>query len=203
MLRPLRSASVILALMAVAAIPHVSSLRQVDYKNLAYPWGGGGGPLEDWHWIPSIPTTKVKLSGGVHRFWEEVEIGEDRNMAPGLRLESVTYGDLDGDREEEAAVNLNYSGGGTENWAYLYVYKLDKGMPRLLGWLESGARGDGGLVNVTIHDQELVLDFADSERRVGACCSEGYIRVRYKWRGGQFVEMGARERGDLKLDIRP
>jgi hypothetical protein len=190
-------------MMLVGAASHTSSIRQIDFKNFAYPWDGGGGSPDEWHWIGSIPSTKVELSGGVHRFWEEVETGEDRNSAPGLRMESVTYGDLDGDQKEEAAVDLIYSSGGTANWHYLYVYKLDKGELRLLGWLETGSRAYGGLVKVAIQNGQLVLDFADSERRIGDCCSEGYIRVRYAWRDGHFAETGTRERGDLKLEIRP
>jgi len=118
-------------------------------------------------------------------------------------LQPVTYGELEGDQNEEAAVDLNYSGGGTANWDYLYVYKLEKGVPRLLGWLESGSRAYGGLVKVTIQNNELLLDFSDSEKRKGECCSEGFIRVRYTWRVGQFVETGAREKGDLKIHMGP
>ena len=198
----LRFASVALAILLVTAPPHINSVRQIDFKNFAYPWHGGGPPADLWHWIDSIPSTKVQISAGVHRFWDEVEDGLDHSSAPGLWLESVTYGDLDADGKEEAAVDLNYSGGGTANWNYLYVYKLDKGVPRLLGWLESGSRAYGGLVRVAIQQRQLVLDFADPERRVGDCCSDGYIRVRYVWRDGHFVETGARERGDLKRRIR-
>jgi hypothetical protein len=203
MVNHLRSAPLALALLIFAALPRISSVRQIDFKNFAYPWDGGGSPLEDWFWMNSIPSTNVKLSGGVHRFWEEVEPGEDRNRAPGLWMESVTYGDLDGDQEDEAAVELNYSGGGTANWDYLYIYKLDKGVPRLRARLESGSRAYGGLVHVAIQNGLLVLDFADAERRSGDCRSEGYIRVRYAWKQGHFAETGSRERGDLKLDIHP
>jgi hypothetical protein len=197
----LRFASILSALLIVAGLPAKDSIRQIDFKNFTYPWDDDPNPLDEWHWISSISTTKVTLSGGVHRFWDEVEDGEDRDRAPGLWMQSVTYGDLDGDQKEEAAVDLNYSGGGTANWDYLYVFKLEKGVPRLLGWLESGSRAYGGLVKVTIQDNELLLDFADSQRRMGDCCSEGFIRVRYIWRGGQFVETGTREKGDLQIHI--
>jgi len=189
--------------MLVVASPRgTSSIRQIDFKNFTYPWDGGGAPADQWHWIDSIPSTTVHLAAGVHRFWDEVPEGLDRSYAPGLWLESVTYGDLDGDGKEEAAVDLNYSGGGTANWDYLYVYKLTKNRPRLLGWLESGSRAYGGLVRVVIEQRQLVLDFQDPERRDGDCCSDGYIRVRYVWKDGRFVETGTRERGDLKQPIR-
>lgn len=200
---PLRPALIILALMIVVVLPANNSIRKIDFKNFTYPWDDDPNPLDSWHWMSSVSTTKVTLSGGVHRFWKEVEDGEDRDRAPGLWMQSVTYGDLDGDQQEEAAVDLNYSGGGTANWDYLYVYKLEKGVPRLLGWLESGSRAYGGLVRVAIQNNELLLDFADPERRKGECCSEGFIRVRYAWRAGQFVETGSREKGDLKIRLGP
>lgn len=197
----LRAASLAVVMLLVVSLPRPSSIRQVDFRNFAYPWNGGREPenLENpWHWIESIPSKTVRLKSGVHRFWDEVEKGLDRSTAPGLWFESVTYGDLDDDGEEEAAVDLNYSGGGTANWGYLYVYTLDRGGPRLLGWLESGSRAYGGLVKVSIQQGQLVLDFADPERRDGDCCSDGYIRVRYVWKGEHFVETGPREKGDLQ-----
>src|ERR1700730_15197816 len=113
-------------------------------------------------------------------------------------MESVTHGDLDGDQKEEAAVVLNHSGG-TANWDYLYVYKLERNVPRLLGWLENRSRAECGLVLVRIiHSHELQLDFADYEGRAGDWCSERFIRARYNWRDGQFLETGTREKSDLK-----
>ena len=186
-------------MLLVVAVPRTTtSIRQIDFRNFAYPWDGAGPPADLWHWIDSVPSTTVHLADGVHRFWDEVEQGLDRSSAPGLWLQTVTYGDVDGDGKEEAAVDLRYSGGGTANWHYLYVYKLEKNRPRLLGWLESGSRAYGGLVRVAVDQKQLVLDFADAEKRVGDCCSEGYIRVRYVLKDGHFIETGTRERGDLK-----
>lgn len=82
---------------------------------------------------------------------------------------------------------------------YLNVYELRKNVPRLLAWLESRSRADGGLVLVLIiHIHELQLDFADSERRAGDWSSERLIRARYNCRDGQFLETGTREKSDLK-----
>ncbi len=114
-------------------------------------------------------------------------------------VRSVTYGDLRSEGREAAAVDLIYSTGGTANWHYLYVYALEKGSPQLLARLESGSRADGGLVKVTIEKNELILDFADGARRVGDCCSPGYIRAKYRWQSGRFVEVGSRLSGDIDL----
>jgi hypothetical protein len=191
-------AFVIAIVLGSAPLPGANSIRQVDFKNFEYPLGRPGFPKSYWHWIPNIPPIKVKLSDGNHPF-----PSESPYQIPALQMISVTYGKLAGDNEDQAAVVLNYSTGGTANWEYLYIYKLEKGAPRLLAWLESGSRAAGGLVEVKIENGLLVLDFADAKRSLGECCSEGYIRVRYVWKNGQFVESGPRERGDLKLDIAP
>ena len=112
---------------------------------------------------------------------------------------SVAYGDLNGDGLDEAAVDLIFGTGGTANWHYLYVFTLANGSPELLGRLQSGSRADGGLLKVAIERNTLILDFADSKRRVADCCSEGYVRVRYRWQSGRFVEVGTRISGDLEI----
>lgn len=136
---------------------------------------------------------------GIHHFYHPGQGSYERERAPLISVDSVTYGDLDSDGVEEAVVALNYSGGGTANWDYLYVYKLENGQAALLARMETGSRGYGGLVKASIRDGLLIVDFADEERHVGDCCSEGYIRVRYRWQKGRFIEEGARERGDLEL----
>lgn len=195
----LRFASMAVAVLVVVTPPRPRSIREIDFRNFTFPWNGGAEPENSenpWHWIASAHSGTVQLRGGVHRFWDEVP-RDVRNRAPGLWLDSIAYGYLEG-LGEDAAVALNYSTGGTANWDYLYVYTLERNRPRLLGWLESGSRAYGGLVAVALRNGQLVLDFADPARRDGDCCSDGYIRVRYVWKNGHFAETGPRERGDLK-----
>lgn len=196
---PLLNLATALAILLVAAsLSAANSIRDVDFKNFAYPLDRTGSPLTYWRWITRIAPTKVKLSNGTHSFQTDSPY-----QIPMLRMTSVTYGKLAGENGEVAAVALNYTGGGTANWDYLYIYKLDKGAPLLLALMESGSRAYGGLVKVQIESGLLVLDFADGKRSVGDCCSEGYVRVRYAWKNGQFTESGPREKGDLELDIKP
>jgi hypothetical protein len=184
--------------------PKSDDIRRIDFKNFSFPWDEGIGDSvpSDWHWISPLPQSRIRVVDGIHHFYSPGQDKYKHEHAPLIRLHSVTHGDLDGDGNEEAAVHLNYSSGGTANWDFLYVYTLSRGRPTLLGILESGSRADGGLVRVVIEKQYLVLDFADGERRVGDCCSEGYIRVHYRWRKGGFVEEGPREKGDLPLNER-
>jgi hypothetical protein len=79
-------------------------------------------------------------------------------------------------------------------WQYLFGGGVLNAGPQPLLYMG----GHGGLINGYMENGLLVLDFADTQRRIADCCSGAYIRVRYRWTKGQFVEEGPRERGDLK-----
>jgi len=177
-------------------------IKEVDFKNFSYPWEDPEADSDNhttWFWTQLPTESKVRLINGHHRF----TVPETPSVSPALRFKFVVYGDLDGDGIEEAAVALNYTTGGTMNWDYLYVYDIANSKLRLLGRLRSGSRSSGGLIQASINQGGLVVDFADEDKRTGDCCSSGYIRVRYRWHDGHFAEEGPREKGDLngELDI--
>lgn len=175
-------------------------IRQIDFKNFTYAWDNPiNGVPGSWHWITSSPQSRIKANKGIHRFYKRGQDQFEREHAPLLSVDSVTYGDLLGDGNEVAIVWLNYSTGGTANWDYLYIFALQMGSPTLVARLETGSRAFGGLIKASVQNEFLVVDFADEDKRVGDCCSEGYIRVRYRWHKGRFVEVGTREHGDLEL----
>lgn len=150
-----------------------------------------------WKWLEEKPNSNIRVEGGRYDF----SPSEPLNGGYVL-VRSITYGDLTGDGRDEAAVDLLYGTGGSASWHYLYVFTLANGSPRLLASLRSGSRADGGLLKVAIDENSLVLDFADSGRRIGDCCFDGYIRMRYRWRVGRFIEVRAREFGNLDR-VRP
>ena len=139
-------------------------IREVDFKNSIYPWDDpetGSDNHTTWFWTPIPTESKIRLINGQHRFTAP----DTPAVSPALRFSFVAYRGLDGDGIEEAAAAVNYTTGGTMNWDYLYVYKLAPGKPKLLGRLRSGSRGSGGLLQASINQGALVLDFADPDRR--------------------------------------
>jgi hypothetical protein len=173
-----------------------NTIREVDFKDFAYPWDDPEADSDNhttWFWTQLPTETKVRLKNGQHRF----TVPKESAVAPTLRYWSVEYGRLGGAGAEVAAVAVNYSPGGTMNWDYLYVYELTGNRLKLLGRLRSGSRAWGGLLRASFDQGALVLDFADADKRSGDCCSDGYIRVRYRWHDGHFREEGPRGKGDL------
>ena len=196
----------VLATLSLAAVTtnaqKLTTVRQIDFNNFTYSWSDPPVPLT-WHWLTSLPDLRFRAVNGIHHFYLPRQDKNEREHAPLVSVDSVNYGDLDADGIEEAVVALNYSSGGTANWDYLYVYELEEGKPKLIARMQTGSRGDGGLVRAFVRNQLLIVDFADPDRRVGDCCLEAYVRVQYRWQGGLFVEEGTQERGNLDLHEGP
>jgi len=200
---------VVLAIVSFAAVAtnaqKVATIRDIDFDNFTYAWNDASDdavPM-DWKWLTSTPDEHFRAANGIHHFYLPGLDRYERQHSPLISVDSVTYGDLDGDGLEEAVVALNYSTGGTANWDYLYVYKLLRGQAKLLARMRTGSRADGGLVRAFVRENLLIVDFADSEKRMGDCCSEGYVRVNYRWGDGAFVEEGQREHGKIYLHAGP
>ena len=124
-------------LLLTAAEP---GIRGFDFKNFEYPWLRGSGVPSSWKWLDAIPRSRVRLQNGNFTFDPT-----DPPRSAHLQLGSVTFGDLDGDRQDEAAVDLYYGTGGTASWHYLYIFKAVNGTVAPIGILKSGSRADGGL----------------------------------------------------------
>jgi hypothetical protein len=182
-------------LMLTAAEP---GIRGFDFKNFEYPWLRGSGAPSRWNWLQVTSQSHVRLQNGVFTFDPT-----DPPRSAYLHLGSVTFGDLDGDKQDEAAVDLYYGTGGTASWHYLYIFKAANGIAVPIGILKSGSRAYGGLGDVKIRQGLLILDFADGDRQEGDCCSRGIIRVSYRLQGGRFIETGARQKDSIRSAYYP
>jgi hypothetical protein len=174
------------------------SIRDINFRNFSYPWSGSTDVPAKWQWLAATPETKLNLvSGSAVVPYSEDHTPKKSEHEPSVNFKDAVFGDVDGDGGDEAAVTLHYSSGGTANWDYVYIYSLKKKRLKLLGLLETGSRGRGGLVKLRIQDGLLTFDFADPERAVGDCCSEGYARIHYRWNGSSFIQLGPTEHGEL------
>jgi hypothetical protein len=199
---------VVLPTLGLAAIAangqRVTTIRQIDFDNFTYAWNAPSfGVPASWKWLTDSPDEHFRTVNGIHHFYLSNQDSYEREHSPLISVDSVTYGDVDGDGVDEAVVALNYSTGGTANWDYLYVYKLREGQAKLLACMQTGSRADGGLIRTFVREKLLVVDFADSEKRAGDCCSDGYVRIRYRWQDGAFVEEGEREHGKIYSEEGP
>ena len=170
-----------------------SSIRQIDFKNFTYP---------------KLPTGKcsmdeIRLINGTYNAPESIAGKIPSVDCWSVALGAITHGDVTGDDEEEAIIELYAERGGTEASEDVYIYTLKGGNPVLLWKFETGDRADGGPRRIAAEDGELVVELFGvgtaigkklwGTEDVGACCPKHFTRTKYKWNGTQFQQDGSPE----------
>jgi hypothetical protein len=110
---------------------------------------------------------------------------------------AVEYGDLNGDKQDEAVVLSVCNTGGTGNFSEGFVYTMKAGEPSLLARVPGGDRADGGLRSLRVESGLLVVVANDPARAAGACCPEGTITSKLRLTGSKWTEVGKPVRQEL------
>jgi len=187
-----------IALLLLLTLSSVGA-ENVDFRNFTYPTPTGKLFVPgDLKWMTDQPAINVTLVDGSYNF-------EKKGPAPGpsLTIDEVRYGDLTMSNQLGAVVVLNYHTGGTAWWSYLYAFSLAPERPRLLGWLQTGSRAYSGLYRLFVNNGGFTIDVLDPDKRMGDCCSAGFIRTSYEWRDGKFNQAGPRRYGRVEDDPKP
>ena len=141
-------------------------LIQVDFKNYTFPLNGRSYKLIDGYYAETVAPDKQ---------WEL------------MLADGPYYGDLTGDKKEEAAFVFRYGPVGNPNMAEARVYTLRGGRPALLATLVVADSVDCEL--------DHYLDIDDGMIRVerifgnGAQCDHNEITY-YRWNGTGFMQVG-------------
>lgn len=169
--------SVVVALLFVVAPTFAqNNIRKFDFQNFTYEPSCAG---ED--------VTKVTVSSG--EFSEEKKVDEYTERFF-FKVFNIIYGDLNGDKAEEAVILSVCNTGGTGNFTEGFVYSMKRGKPTLVARIPGGDRADGGLRKAWIESGLLVLESNDSEQARGACCPGGTITQKVRLSAGKLLNVG-------------
>jgi hypothetical protein len=109
----------------------------------------------------------------------------------------IAYGDVTGDRQDEAIVLTVCNTGGTGNFSEGFVYAMKGRQPDLIAHIPGGDRADGGLRSTRVENGLLVVDINEPGPEGGACCPQIIVTTRYKVAGGRIVQSGKETRRDI------
>jgi len=109
----------------------------------------------------------------------------------------VTYGDLTGDKQDEALILSNCNTGGTGQFTEGFIYTMKAGKPTLLARVPGGDRADGGLQSLAAENGKLVVVAYDPSENSGACCPEFTLTSTYSVNGDKLTEVGKGVRREL------
>jgi len=165
-----------------------SHIRKVDFTNFDYP-GLQGMPRH------------LKVRDGKRPPKRRDWVGRPFDIS--LSIGDVTYGDVTGDGEEDAIVDLGWETGGTADLSLVYIYTINNAKLRLLWAFETGDRSDGGMKSVYALDGGLVIELFGKDKFIGRdlyafdgvhladCCPVLFTRTRYVWKGRGFRRIGS------------
>ncbi|HMF56112.1 MAG TPA: hypothetical protein VK619_07185 [Pyrinomonadaceae bacterium] len=148
------------------------SIRQVDFRNFTYK-------------LNTLPPIRVR--NGRHKRRNDDDFDID-----GVE---IAYGDLTGDRRDEAVIIVRSSAGGTGYFSNGFVYTLRHGRPVLLTEFDGGDRAQGGIESAKVRRGLLIVERAGGE---GLCCPEYVEITEYGWDGARLVQNGAVRRRELR-----
>lgn len=159
-----------------------SSIRSVDFGNVAYP-----------DYPEDLDPHDPDYGRRAKRVTLKAREGEPY---------SANYGDVTRDGIEEAMVVLGVNLKGSAITAMVYIFSLQAGQPKLLWHFQSGDRADGGLRQIYAENSQLVIELYGKNRIIGGdlyrgeeglCCPSSFTRTRYEWRSNRFVRVGQPE----------
>jgi len=162
-----------------------TSIRNVDFKNFTYeptcaPEEAKKVTIKDGSF-----SQEKQMEGYVDRFYFEVF--------------GVAFGDLDGDKQDEAIVLGVCNTGGTGNFSEGFVYKLKSGKPVLVDRIEGGDRAYGGLKSSKVENGFLFIERYDPGEHGANCCPELILTSKYKFANNKLAQIGS----PVKRDIYP
>ncbi len=155
-------------------------IRSVDFKNFQYlPYCADDEPMS------------VSVVNG-----EFLHQGSD-GISDFLRLsvQSIEFGDLDGDSKDEAVVITVCHPGGTGQFSEGFIFSSGKTKPKLTGRFPGGDRAAGGLVSAVIRDGRLLIE--RNEERGGLCCPNTTLTIPYRFSKGKLTVAGDGVRKEL------
>ena len=173
----------VLLLASFTVVYGQGEIRSVDFKNFTYLAHCVGEEPSDVTVKDGEFLEEKQMDGYVDRF--------------SFSVFDIAYGDLTGDRKDEAIVLTICNTGGTGNFSEGFVYSMKGRKPDLIARIPGGDRADGGLRSTRVENGLLIVESNETGPEGGACCPQIIVTTRYKVAGGRIVQSGKESRRDI------
>jgi len=184
-----RHTSIVLIMLGLAIVVTAQpGIRNVDFKNFSYE--PSCAPEE---------TKKITVKNGNFSQEKQMEGYVDRFY---FEIFNIVFGDLDGDKQDEAVVLSTCNTGGSGNFTEGFVCQMISGKPVLTERIEGGDRAYGGLKSAKVADGFLIVERYDPGEHGASCCPELILTSKYKMTNGKLAEVGQPVKKDLYPTVR-
>lgn len=172
-------------LLLATALPAFAQedIRKVDFKNFTHSVKCIGDKSENITVKNGEFSREKQEDGYVDRFF--------------FQIFDVAFGDVTGDKKDDAIVLGVCNTGGTGNFSEGFIYSMKAGKPTLIARIPGGDRAYGGLRETRVEDGVLVVESNEAGPEGGSCCPQVILTSRYKVTGGKLVPFGKETRRPL------
>ena len=177
-------AAALLVIFAAGAFAQ-GDIRKVDFKNFTYPVLCIGEKTDNVTVKDGEFSKEKQEDGYVDRFY--------------FKIFDVAYGDVTGDRIDEAIILGVCNTGGTGNFSEGFIYSMKGTKPALIARIPGGDRAYGGLRETRTEAGKLVVESNDPGPGGGACCPQRILTNQYRVTGGKLVKIGK----EMSRDVYP
>ncbi len=165
-----------------------ADIHKFDFRNFAYfPSCTGAVP------------EKVTVTNGEYSRGKKTDSYVNRFN---FKVLTVNYGDLTGDKQDEAVILTLCSWGTVEDFSEGLIYSMKEDKPSLIARVPGGNRADGGLRSLTVENGLLIVDADDEHENLGTCCPEYAIKTTYRLDGDKLAPTGQGVLRDLHPEER-
>lgn len=171
-------------LLLTASVFAQGDMHKVDFKNFTY----------SAHCLGDRPS-KITVKDGEFSQEKQEDGYVDRFS---FSIMDIAFGDLNGDKQDEAIVLSICNTGGTGNFSEGFIYSMRAGKASQVGRIPGGDRGYGGLRSTRVENGMLLVDSNDAGTEGAACCPQYIVTTKYRLgpRGG-ILKVGKSERREL------
>lgn len=159
-----------------------TGIRKVNFRNFTYK------PL-------CVAEKPFAISVKNGKFLQKEESGSIENYLH-FWVQSINYGDLDGDKKDEAVIITVCHTGGTGKFSEGYIYSIKNNKPVLKGRIAGGDRASGGLVSAKIEKGLLIVE-SNEEGGGGLCCPEFIVTNKFRLSNNKLSDFGKSTRREL------
>lgn len=167
-------------LLSVGTVYGQTDIRRVDFKNFTYPAYCAGEEADT-----------VTVKKGEYSYEKQDDGFVDRFY---FKITEIKYGDVNGDRRDEAIILSVCNTGGTGYFSEGFIYTMKAGKAALLARIPGGDRGYGGLRSARVEDGSLIVESNDAGENGASCCPEWIVTTKYKVSGGRLHKVGKETR---------
>jgi hypothetical protein len=148
-------------------------IRKIDFKNFTY----------NISCSPNDKMSTIKVRDGEFR-------GDKNGIDTFINITDIKFGDINSDRIDEAVIKYGCGSGASGYYTRGLLFAIKNKKPIVLALIEGGDKGFGGIKEMRIEGELLVVERYELPTVGSPCCPAFIETTKYRFRSKKLVRVG-------------